>query len=133
MKTMIQEQTSRAIEIATIISSIAAVVAILVALFVEWRMHKRFSRQLERDERIAIANIKPLLAVYPSKFINKKAVTLHNYGVGTAVITAISFSKGDKREKVSLVSLFDLGQNVVWDYFWNFREDRYYVQPGQDI
>jgi hypothetical protein len=130
---MIQEHTSTATEVSTVISSIAAVIAILVALLVEWRTNKRFSRQLEREEKIAIANVKPILSVYPSKFINNKAVTLHNYGIGTAVITGISFSKGSKVEKVSLVNLFSLAENVAWDYFWNFRQDRYYVQPGQDI
>lgn len=127
---MTQEQ---AIMIFTAISSIAATVAIVVAIFVEVRTGQRFSEQLKREEKLALANIKPLLAVYPSKFINHKAVTLHNYGIGTAVITSISFSKGDKVENISLVNLFSFPQEVIWDYFWNFRQKKYYIQSGQDI
>lgn len=119
--------------ITAIVSSVAAIVAIGIAVFVERRANKRFSEQLRREERLALANLKPLLAVYPSKFINHKAVTLHNYGIGTAVITSISFSKGSKVENLSLVNLFSFPQKVIWDYFWNFRQKRYYLQPGQDI
>ncbi len=129
---MIQEQT-------TVISSITAIsqrrspIAAFTAILVEIRTNRRFSKGLEREERLALANIKPLLAVYPSKFINHKAVTLHNYGIGTAVMTGISFAKGNKVDSPSLVNVFNFSEKVIWDHSWSFRQRRLYVQPGQDV
>jgi hypothetical protein len=71
---MTQEQATLISSITAIVSSVAAIIAICIAVFVEKRTNKRFSEQLEREERLALANLKPLLAVYPSKFINHKAV-----------------------------------------------------------
>ena len=130
---MTQDKFMLITSITAIVSSVTAIVAIVIAVFVEIRTNRRFSEQLKREERLALANLKPLLAVYPSIFINHKAVTLHNYGIGTAVITSISFSKGSKVDNLSLVNLFSFPQRIIWDYFWNFRQKRYYLQQGQDI
>lgn len=130
---MTQEQVSLISSITAVISSLAAIIAIVIAIIVEIRSHKRFSEQLKREEKLALANIKPLLDIYPSKFINHKAVTLHNYGVGTAIITSITFSKDAKSENASLVNLFNFPQRIVWANFWNFRQKVYYIQAGQDL
>jgi len=130
---MTPEQVAMISSITAIVSSFAAIIAIVIAIVVEIRSNKRFAEQLSREERLALANIKPILDIYPSKFLDHKAVTLHNYGIGTAVITSISFSKGNKRENISLVSFFSFPQQVVWDYFWNFKRKVYYVQSGQDL
>jgi len=130
---MIQEQTTVIFSLIATISSIAAFTAILVAILVEIRTNRRFSEGLKREERLALANIKPLLAVYPSKFTSHKAVTLHNYGIGTAVITGISFARGNKVDSLSLVNLFNFSEKIIWDYSWSFRQRRLYVQPGQDV
>ena len=130
---MTQEQAILITSITATISSVAALTAILVAILVEIRTNRRFSERLRREERLALANIKPLLAVYPSKFINHKAVTLHNYGIGTAVLTGISFAKGNNVDSLSLVNLFNFSEKVIWDYCWSFRQRKLYVQPGQDV
>jgi hypothetical protein len=130
---MTQEQATLITSITATISSIAAITAILVAILVVIRTHRRVSEGLRREERLALANIKPLLAVYPSKFIDHKAVTLHNYGIGTAVLTGISFAKGNNVDSLSLVNLFNFSEKVIWDYFWNFRQRKLYVQPGRDV
>jgi len=130
---MTQEQTTLITSITAAISTIAAITAILVAIRVEVRTNRRLSEGLRRKEKLALANIKPLLAVYASKFTNHKAVTLHNYGVGTAVLTGISFAKGNNVDSLSLVNLFHFSEKVIWDYFWSFRQRKLYVQPGQDV
>lgn len=117
-----------------VLSALAALSAVLVALHVERRARQRFQQQLDRETRIAHANLKPLLAVYPSKFINHKAVRLENYGLGTAVITSISFSEnGRVVQHRNLAKLFSLPHSPVWDYFWTFREKVYYVRSGEKI
>jgi hypothetical protein len=130
---MTQEQVTLITSITAAISSIAAITAILVAVLLEIRTGRRVSEGLRREERLALANIKPLLAVYPSKFIDHKAVTLHNYGIGTAVLTGISFAKGNNVDSLSLVALFNFSEKVTWDYFWSFRQRTLYVGSGQDV
>jgi hypothetical protein len=130
---MTQETATLIQAISSALSCIAAIIAIFIALRVENRTNQRFSQQLQREETLAIANIKPLLAVYPSKFLTRKAITLSNYGLGTAIITAISFSKGNIVERKAIMNLFSFAKNIVWDYYWIFRENKYYVQAGQKI
>jgi hypothetical protein len=121
------------ISITAVISSIGTIIAILVAILVEIRTNRLFSEELRREERLAIANIKPFLVVHPTDFTNRRAVTLHNYGIGTAVMTGISFAKGNKVDSLSLVNLFNFSEDVAWDHIWSFRQRRLYVQPGQDV
>ena len=130
---MSQETAAAVQAICGIFSGAAAIVAIVIAMLVERRTNQRFSQQLQREETLAIANLKPLISVYPSKFIDHKAITLCNYGLGTAVITDVTFSKGDIVEKKALFKLFSFPQQIIWDYYWIFREKRYYIQAGQKI
>jgi hypothetical protein len=131
--TMSQETAATIQAVSGIFSVIVASVAIVIALRVEKRTHERFSTQLKREETFAVANMKPLLSIYPSKFVDRKAITLCNYGLGTAIITKITFQKNELTEQNALFKLFNFGQEIVWDYYWIFREEKYYVQPGQRI
>ena len=130
---MTQEQATLINSVTAVISSIGAITAILVVILVEIRTSRRLSEELQREERLAVANIKPLLGVSPTEFTDCKAVTLHNYGIGTAVVIGISFARGNKVDSLSLVNLFDFAERVNWDYSWSFRQRRLYVQPGQDV
>jgi hypothetical protein len=129
---MMQEQAT-VISITAMISSIGAITAILLVILVEIKTSRRFSEELRRKERLAVANIRPLLGVSPTEFTNCRAVTLHNYGIGTAVVTGISFARGNKVDSLSLVNLFNFSERVIWDHSWSFRQRRLYVQPSQDV
>ena len=85
-----------------------------LAVASEIRAQKRFKQSSEVEERIAAANIKPLLGVISSADRNGRSVTLLNEGLGTAVITEIVFRKGDRQES-SLTSLLELGVKFEWD------------------
>ena len=130
---MSQETAAVIQAVSGIFSAIVAFVAIMVAMRVEKRTHERFSTQLEREETFAVANMKPLLFIYPSKFVDRKAITLCNHGLGTAIITKITFQKNKLTERKALFKLFDFSQEIIWDYYWIFREKKYYVQAGQRI
>lgn len=122
-----------------VLTVIIALIAIIIAIRVEGRTNSRFNSQLELANQVAIANAKPILAVIPSDYTHLKSVGLSNYGVGTAIITNISFSKGD-RVKDGLWKLFDLqadlppgSKEVEWDHYWTFGNREYYLRAGQDI
>jgi hypothetical protein len=132
-ETMSPETASTIQAISGILSAVAAATAIFVAVQVEQRAHRRFEQQLQLEITSATAHVKPLISVYPSKFIDRKAITLTNAGLGTAVITGVTFSKGTVVEREALYKLFTFSHNVVWDYYWLFTESTYYVQAGQKI
>jgi hypothetical protein len=125
------------------LSAFAAFIAIMVAIGVEKRAHQRFQEQLDRDGEIAQMNLKPLLDVYPTNRQDRKAVTLGNYGLGPAKITARpSYSKDGRVEHEKLSELISfqkeknksgqLKQPTRWTS-WAFRKDTYFVRPGQEI
>jgi hypothetical protein len=127
-------QTATLIQaICGILSSVASAIAIFVAIQVERRTNRRFAAQLDLEAVLAKAHVKPLISVYPSKFIDRKAITLTNGGLGTAIITGVTYSKGQVVERQALYKLFTISPAVVWDYFWVFTEATYYVQAGQKI
>lgn len=113
-------------EIASIVSMVVAIVALFVAFRVERRNQLRFDDQLKQSRKFAIANMKPLITIQSQIYINRKGITLSNFGVGTAVITNIEFEKGGYSTR-SLVELFDLGTEFMWDTFWKFSGDKYYI------
>ena len=103
-----------------------AVAALCVTFHVERRNQKRFDEQLKQSRQIAIANMKPLLTIHSQTYVNHKGITLANRGVGTAVITDIEFKK-DGRTTCNLVTLFNLGHDFMWDTYWKFSGDKYYM------
>lgn len=116
--------------IANIASVIVAVGALIVAFCIERRNQLRFNDQLKQSREIAIANMKPLLTIHPKSYIDHKGIALANRGVGTAVITDIEFEK-DGCTTRSLVELFDLGPGFMWDTFWKFSSDKYYLPANE--
>ncbi len=131
---MSPEQASAIQAIASILSGAAAIVAIWIAVQVERKTNERFAKQLEREEVLAEATIRPLLSIYASKFLDTKAITLRNYGLGTAIITSVLFTRKDgKEEKMLVTDLFDFPRPITWDYYWRFREKRYYLAAGEKL
>ena len=124
------QETATLIQAASgIFAILVAVVALLVALIVEWRTHRRFEEQLRREEELALASMKPLISVYPSKFADCKAITLCNHGPGTAIITSVEYERKGDRESQAITKMFKLPGNPVWDYYWVFRQPVYYLPP----
>ena len=119
---------SSASDIASVLLSLAA---IIIAIRTEARASKRFIADMEASERIAVAQLRPLLAIFVSEFVDHKAITLENHGAGAAVITDVSFSKNNKKVK-NVALLFDLQVQVEWDDYWTFRQFGG-LQPGQEI
>ena len=130
---MSPETASTIQAVSGLLSAVAAATAIFIAIQVERRSNRRFEQQLQLEIAAATAHVKPLISVYPSKFIDRKAITLTNAGLGTAIITGVTFSKGTVVERQALYKLFTFSRNIVWDYYWLFTEATYYVQAGQKI
>lgn len=118
--------------IATLLSVVVAAFAVILAIRAEFRASQRFRAEIELQKQVAEANIKPILAVFTSEFLNNKGIVLTNAGIGTAIITNINFSRGDKTVK-SMPYLFDFPSKVIWDYFWTFGERAHYLVAGKSI
>lgn len=121
--------------IQTVVGVLSILLA-LVALFVSWktenRTRNRFLSDQDLNKKIAEANMKPILSIWTTEYINKKGITLINCGTGTAIITKIAFSKQTQIEK-NIAKLFTINKPFNWDTYWTFSESKYYIQAGQEI
>lgn len=94
---------------------------------------RRLEAELEleklKSESIANANIKPLLGSHSIRHLTKREVYLRNFGRGTAIITSISFSKGQKVSN-NLARIFDLG-SIIFDDEWTFLTEKTYIAADE--
>ena len=62
----------------SLLSAIAALAAIIVAIRVDKRASERFERQMIMQHDIARAQVTPMLAVFTSEFVNLKGIEILN-------------------------------------------------------
>jgi hypothetical protein len=122
--------------IATILSALVAIGALIVAFLVERRNQARFKEQLRQsrdaesrnqarfEERLrqsrelAQANIKPILTISSENYEDRKSVRLINRGIGPAVITKVAFFRGKEPPTANLVELFHrIDRPFQWETF----------------
>src|SRR4051794_27039936 len=101
---------------AQLTSTLIALVALFIGVRNENRNQARFQQQLDSSKRIAEANVRPLLALTISGYLDRKALELVNHGTGTAVIRSISFSRGDLVAS-SVPDIIQLSREVIWNDF----------------
>lgn len=101
--------------IANICATIAAITAIFIGIY-------QFRIQQNTSDRIARANIKPLIKILNYDFDDEKKIMLNNLGLGTAIITRIEFRKdGNICPNVHKVSeLLSLEYKPRIDNVWKF-------------
>jgi hypothetical protein len=97
---------------ANLLTALAALSAVIIAVLSEVRAQKRFEKGNEIQEKIAAASIKPLLSINESLAFNGHVMLL-NDGLGPALMTEIIFRKGDTRGN-SVHSVFDPAFNFQW-------------------
>ena len=93
--------------IVNLFSAIAALSAVILAIFSELRAQKRFKQSNDIQQRIAAANIKPLVIIGQEVADRSRKATLHNDGIGTAVMTNITFTKENRS-----------GNSLPWFLTW---------------
>lgn len=108
---------------------LVALSALGVAIGVERRAQKRFQSQIDTQKHLTVEGVKPLVTILTSRWVNYKAVTLINNGTGVAIITEISFSKGDATAN-NLADLFKLSDDVKWDTWHTFSDPPFYLKAG---
>jgi hypothetical protein len=111
---------------AQMVSTLVGLVALFISFRNEHRNQVRFQQQLDFSKSIAEANVRPLLALTISAYLDRKALELVNHGSGTAVITNIVFRRHD-REASCVVDVIDLGRQVVWDDFTELEDTIEYL------
>jgi hypothetical protein len=112
-----------------LLSAIAALSAVTIAILSQQRANKQFRQNIELQNRIAAANIRPLLTPRYESGLDLIEAALVNAGLGTAVITQLTLSKGD-RKGTSIRSVVDLP--VELDCYDTLDEPEEYLQSGQD-
>jgi hypothetical protein len=115
--------------VAQILSAIVSITALIISFRTERRNQKRFERQLELTNKIASANVKPLLAVSFEGYIDIKGMALDNHGPGTAVVTNLQFHRG-KRGSKDLSELIDFDEEVIWNECPSYSDEPVYI-PGK--
>lgn len=61
---------------------------------------------------------------------DKKNLILKNCGIGPAIITEIVFIRNGKKAN-NIKELLDFSYKFKFDTYWSFREEKYYLAPGQ--
>lgn len=115
-----------------LLAVLIAAIAVIVTIRAENRAVKKFRADIALQEKIAKANLRPLLAIFTSEFADNKGIVLLNAGIGTAVITNIVFSKDGKTAR-SVSHLFDLPDGIRWNNSWYFRPRKHYLSAGKSI
>jgi hypothetical protein len=110
--------------ILNLLSAIAALSAIILAIASELRAQRRFKQSNEIQERIAAANIKPLLSINQVVAVDERKVTLYNDGLGPAVIRKLTFTK-EGRTGDSIPSILEIAKGFGWDSYREFNEPGY--------
>jgi len=118
--------------IALVLSGIASLIAIFIAIKSENRNSKRFESGVAVQKEIAEKSLIPLLTVYYSENIDFKRIELFNAGIGTAIINKVVLSKNSNSVK-SMHELFDLPGEVKWDSYWTFEQNKYYLSAGKSF
>lgn len=111
---------------AQLVSTLVGLAALFVSFRNERRNQLRVQQQLEFSKTIAEANVRPLLAITVSGYLDRKALELVNHGSGTAVITNIVFTRGEL-EAGSVPDVLELSQNVVWNDFTELEDTTEYL------
>jgi len=119
--------------ILNVLSAIAALSAVGLAVASELRAQKRFKQGNEIQERVAAAGIKPLLSINVTVGSNERSVTLSNEGLGTAIITEIVFTKDGRQSNRALPSVLNLNIRFEWDFLREFGERGCYLRAGQSV
>jgi len=124
--------TEEAIRLTALLAQTTSTLVALGALYVTFRNEQRnqyrFEQQLDFSRRIAEANIRPLLALTTSAYLDRKALELVNHGAGTAVVTNIVFRRGDQ-SAASIQDVLQLSQNVIWNDFTELDDVVEYLPP----
>jgi len=118
--------------ILNLLTAIAALSAVILAVASEIRAQKRFKQGNEIQERIAAASIRPLLGVNVTRGFAEIKVTLRNEGLGTADMTEMAFRKGN-RQGNSLPSVLDPAIKFQWDSIVRLGKQGAYLRPGKKL
>ena len=110
-------------------ATLVAVVALIVSFLAERRNQRRFDQQMEESRLLAHANVRPLLALTRSGYLDHKALHLVNHGIGAAVVTKVRFERGG-RTALSVPDVVELSGNVVWDDYTEYSEDGIFYIPA---
>ena len=111
-------------------SVVVAILALGIAILTDHRSEERLQEQLKQSEKIAVANIRPLLTIRIENTINAanklvgKEIILENRGIGTAVITKAIASNG-LDDAGTIPELLEFSNQYVFDYYFTMGSGQY--------
>jgi len=112
--------------------TVAIIATVAVALAALLFSFFTFKSQLKQSERVARANIKPLLSMKSLNYSDLKSICINNYGIGPAVVTKAEFCRERSESTDRIVDLFDLPVKN-WDTFTNLPPKRAIPEKAEVI
>lgn len=111
---------------------IVATIAACIALRMECRNQKRWQADMDRNDQIATANVKPLLTFTGLEYENKRGLRLTNNGLGPALITSVAI-ECNGRQANTIPDVLEIEHQVVWDTFRRFVEPYEPVAVNEEL
>jgi hypothetical protein len=97
-----------------ILTILVSLTALGLSYIAERHSDERLQKQLDQTEKIARAQVRPLLLIESLKYTGNKGVILSNKGLGSAIIKSITISRKDKKVN-NLRELFSFNGKIKWD------------------
>ena len=113
------------------LTAIAALAAVVIAVFSENRAQKRFKQDTERQEKLAAANVRPMLTIDLDNRFEQRQISLRNQGLGTAQNIDLTFAKGNRQSKCRMIDAFDTTYDGPFDSCMRFGDkEENHLRPG---
>lgn len=116
-----------------VLTVIVAVSALIFSVVNENRNAKRFQTQIDQSDRIAKAQVRPILSVLRLGYKNMKGIKLINSGAGPAIIHVKSdiFCK-NKKYSYNITELMQFEHNFSWNDYFTVGENTF-LKAGEEI
>ncbi len=121
-------------DIATILNlltAIAALSAVILAILSENRAQKRYKQDIERQEKLAAASVRPALTIDKDRIFTTTQIFLRNQGLGTAKSIDFTFTKNGRQSKCRIIDVFDPTYADPFDSVMSFYDkEQNHLRPG---
>jgi hypothetical protein len=91
----------------------AAIGALIFSVIADSRTQQRYRQDITRQERLAAANVRPLLGIQVTTGQGKKQIVLRNAGLGSALNIEASFTKDGGESRTDLYSVISFWPSTV--------------------
>jgi hypothetical protein len=107
--------------------AVIALAALGFAIFSFGRQQTRAKQQQDQDERFAVSSVRPILRINSQNYVHLKSLSLHNHGLGPAIVKVARFDKAGRSSTSNIVDLFQpllasashIHGQLLWETYQN--------------